>query len=183
LSVQLRDDITSVKAQAVPGWTVNYERQPLDEPIEVFGEEVTEYISVVTWTAAGAPLADDQYMNFGISLKMPNLEGEQILFPTVQTCPDGSEEAWVDEDPESEHPAPMVELTAAEAGGHGEGEDMEASDTTTSVASENGDDVALETQTVSSESDDSDGLARGLAIAAIVVGLIAAAFAVRRRNA
>jgi uncharacterized protein YcnI len=181
LSVQLRDDISSVKAEAVPGWTVSYDRQPLDEPIDVFGEEVTEYVASVTWTATGQPLPDDQYLRFGISMKMPNLEGEQVLLPTVQRCVGGSEAAWVDEDPESEHPAPAVELTAAEAGGHDGGESDDGESEDTASESTDGDARALDADTVASTSDDSDGLARGLSAAALVVAVIAAVVSTRRR--
>lgn len=123
VAVQLRDDLTSVKAQAVPGWKVSYERAPLDEPIEVHGNPVTEYISVVTWTATDTPLPDDQFQRFGISMKLPDAEGETLMFPTVQTCVDGSTASWIEADPDGDEPAPMVELVASGGDGHGGGDD------------------------------------------------------------
>jgi periplasmic copper chaperone A len=118
LAVQLRDDFESVKAQRVPGWEVSYERAPLEEPVEVHGRTITDYVATVTWTASGDPLPDDQYQTFGLSMKMPDLPGQTVLLPTVQGCVDGSESAWIEPDPDGDHPAPAVELLAA-TGGHG----------------------------------------------------------------
>lgn len=180
VSVQLRDDISSVSAQAVPGWEVSYDRQPLDEPIELHGEQVTEYVASVTWTATGEPLADGQFLRYGISMKTPDLAGETLLLPTVQTCVDGSESAWIDEDPESDHPAPAVELVASEGGGHGDG-GTDAEEVSSDGAATEGGETASAADTESEEG--SDAVARVLAAIAIVVGLVAAGLALRRRSA
>jgi len=175
VSVQLRDDISSVTAQALPGWEVSYDRKPLDEPIELHGEQVTEYVASVTWTATGEPLADGQFLRYGISMKTPDLAGERLLLPTVQTCVDGSESAWIEEDPEAEHPAPAVELVASEGDRHGDaGDDAEP------VASADGETASA---TDAESEDESDTVARVLAAVAIVVGLVAAGLSLRRRSA
>jgi hypothetical protein len=57
-------------------------------------------------TAQGEPRPDDQFLRFGVSMKVPGLTGEDLLQPTVQTCVDGSQEAWIDSDPEANSPAP-----------------------------------------------------------------------------
>jgi uncharacterized protein YcnI len=121
VAVKLTDDISSVKAEMVPGWTATYTKAPLAEPFESYGKSITEYVDTVTWTAQGEPLPDDQFMRFGISMKVPDLAGEDLLLPTVQTCVDGTQEAWIDSDPEADSPAPRVALTASEGGGHGGG--------------------------------------------------------------
>lgn len=180
VSVQLRDDISSVTAQSIPGWTVEYERSPLDEPIEDHGQEITEYVSSVSWTATGDPLPDDQFMRFGISMRTPDLAGETLLLPTVQDCVDGSDSAWINADPDSDNPAPSVELVSTD-GGHGT-----ASDSADEPASS--DDATAEpasTEVAAAAEDEgggSDGLARTLGVIAIVLAAGAAVIAFQRRS-
>ncbi|MBK5222408.1 MAG: DUF1775 domain-containing protein [Acidimicrobiia bacterium] len=53
LTVQLPDSLQSVKAEAVPGWSSAYEMADLDEPYELHGTTITEYVDTITWTATG----------------------------------------------------------------------------------------------------------------------------------
>lgn len=184
VSVQLRDDITSVKAQAVPGWQVSYDRQPLAEPIQPeHGDPISDYVASITWTATGEPLADDQYQRFGISMKMPELAGETVLLPTVQTCVDGSESTWLDADPEAEHPAPAVQLVAAEDDGHGDSAGADSVDPSDEpVAEEASTEDAAGEQAAATAESEPDTVARVLAGVAIIVGLAACAIGLRRRT-
>jgi uncharacterized protein YcnI len=59
---------------------------------------------------AGGPLAADVEGTFGFELVTPNLPGQTVLFPTVQTCEEG-EIAWIDPAEVAEEPAPRVRLT------------------------------------------------------------------------
>ena len=70
-------------------------------------EEGTQ--AVVRFT--GGPLADDLEEAFGFEMVTPNLPGETIFFPTVQTCEAG-EIAWIDTSDGAEEPAPRIVLTA-----------------------------------------------------------------------
>jgi periplasmic copper chaperone A len=124
LEVQIPDGVVSVKPEQVPGWQVSTEIGEYDEPVELHGSPVTEGVQVVTWTAeAGQELPDDQFRDFGLSVRLPDGEGETLIFPSVQTCVDGSEEAWIqtsdDPDAELDYPAPGLTLTAGQDGqGH-----------------------------------------------------------------
>ena len=73
-------------------------------------------IRQVVWNATGAPLRDDEFQDFGVSVKFPSTEGE-VLLPTIQTCLVGKL-AWVDEDHAAEHPAPRLTVGPASASGH-----------------------------------------------------------------
>lgn len=179
LEVQLNEQISSVKAEAVPGWTVSYEREPLSEPIELYGEEVTEYVSVVTWTADADPLPDDQYLRFGISMKMPDAPGESLRFPTVQHCVGGGTSSWIEEDPDGEHPAPAVELTATESGHGTDGEAVDDSDTSAAEETTG----APATATTTDSSNGSGTLALVLSVAAVALASAAVVLALRRRTA
>lgn len=129
VAIQMPAGVVSVKPEFVPGWDAVAEIGPYDEPVELHGEELTEGVQSVTWTAQpGQELPDDHFREFGLSVKLPDGEaGDALYFPTVQSCPDGSEIAWIeipsgDEEPES--PAPSVTLTTADdAHGHDAGDD------------------------------------------------------------
>ena len=49
VTVQFPEGLTFVSFQPKQGWKRTVEVEQLDEPIEVFGEEVTERIASVTW--------------------------------------------------------------------------------------------------------------------------------------
>ena len=65
----------------------------------------------LVWNATGEPLRDDEFEDFGISVKYPTTAGE-VLLPTIQTCTAGKT-AWVDSDPAAEHPAPRLTVAPA----------------------------------------------------------------------
>jgi len=58
--------------------------------------------TVLRWTGGIVPA--DEEGEFPITFTVPDRVGELLLFPTVQTCEVG-EVAWIDGDPEGEHPA------------------------------------------------------------------------------
>jgi uncharacterized protein YcnI len=118
VAVKLTDAISSVKPEMVPGWTASVTNAPLDQPFESYGQQITEYVDTVTWNATGDPLPDGQFMRFGLVMKVPDLAGEDLVLPAVQTCTNGAQEAWIDPDPEADMPAPRVSLTAS-GNGHG----------------------------------------------------------------
>lgn len=177
VEVQIPDGVISVKPEQVPGWTATTELGAYDEPVELHGSEVTEGVKVVTWTADdGQELPDDQYRDFGLSVRFPDAEGETLTFPAIQTCVDGSEEAWIEtsDDPEAEldHPAPTITLTAAGDGhGGGDGTDDGTEDETASVAAEDAELAA--TPATGSDDGGTDALvyvALGVGLLGLVVG-------------
>jgi periplasmic copper chaperone A len=66
--------------------------------------------TILRWT--GGLLPADQEGEFPITFTVPDAVGELLLFPTVQTCEVG-EVAWIDGDPEGEHPAVRMLVLAA----------------------------------------------------------------------
>lgn len=118
LRVQLPEEtpFASVRNTPLPGWTVTMTRVTLDPPIENHGQQITEAVSVVTWTAApGARIGPGEYLDFPLSVG-PFPEVDSIVFKAIQTYDDGSEVAWIEETVEGaeepEHPAPVLSLTA-----------------------------------------------------------------------
>jgi uncharacterized protein YcnI len=147
LEVQMPEGIDEPTPQFLPGWDVS-----VDDSDGV----------VVTWE--GGPLPDHQFLQFGLSVQMPDTPGETVEFPTVQTCEDGSEVAWTEETPEGgeepEHPAPAIAITEASEEGHSheEGEEAEHDEGT--------EEEAAATDTSDDSSSDT------LAIVALIVGVL-----------
>jgi uncharacterized protein YcnI len=154
LEVKIPDGVTSVTPEAVPGWTVTRTTAALNPPVDDGeGGKITERTETITW--AGGPLAHDQLLLFGLSVKMPDTPGKRVSFPVIQSCDNGQETDWIEiptegED-EPEHPAPTIELTAASGDHHSDDEAVAASD--------------------DSGSDD-DGGAKALGVAGIALGAV-----------
>ena len=123
LRIQLPTEtpLTSVRAQPVPGWTVTLTTVALDPPVTSDdGDTIDSAVSVVDYQAdPGTGIAPGQFQEFALS-GGPFPDVDQLTFNVVQTYSDGSEAAWieptVDGQPEPEHPAPVLSLTAAAAG-------------------------------------------------------------------
>ena len=123
LRVQLPTDtpLAFVSVKPVPGWTATTETTQLDPPVDVEGSQITEAVSQITWTAdaADAAIAPGEYLSFSISAG-PLPEAESLTLPAVQGYSSGEEVAWiepsVDGEAEPEHPAPVLDLAAADGG-------------------------------------------------------------------
>jgi uncharacterized protein YcnI len=168
VSVQIPEGVVNVKPEAVPGWTVATKTGKYAQPVDLFGEQVTEGVREVTWS--GGSLPDSQYQDFGVSVKLPPGDaGTKLNFPTVQTCAKGVTR-WiqipVEGEDEPEEPTPQVELTAAAADEH-----AAAAETSAPAASEDED-----------EGDDGMAVAAlGFGIAGFVAGLGALGLTIWRR--
>jgi uncharacterized protein len=124
LAVQLPTDppIASVSVRPVPGWTHQETTKKLATPVKNDdGEEVTEVVSTVEWTASSAATAikPGEYGEFSISAG-PLPKAKTITFKAIQTYSDGKQVAWIEEavnGAEPEHPAPVLTLLPAAAEG------------------------------------------------------------------
>ena len=168
VAVELPQDkpFRSVSVKPVPGWDVTTTEEPLPKPVESDGTTLTKAVRTVTWTATkGNEIAVGQYQEFSLSVGPLPAPGA-VLLPAVQSYADGEVVRWDQPAPasgeEPEHPAPVLEITAAEASGHGGGSAVAAP-------------VAAAAQP--------DRTARVLSASALVValaGLVAAVLARRR---
>jgi uncharacterized protein YcnI len=118
--------IASVSVKPMPGWTHKETTIKLATPIKTDdGEEVTEAVSTIEWTA-NAPadaIRPGEYGDFSISAG-PLPKADSITFKAIQTYSDGKQVAWIEQSSggaEPEHPAPVLALLpAADASaGHG----------------------------------------------------------------
>jgi periplasmic copper chaperone A len=106
-----------VSFQPKPGWKRTIEMRTLDEPLEVFGDNITEVVGRVTWS--GGKIGPGEFDEFGFSARVPEVEST-LEFPAIQTYSNGEVVRWIGP-AESEEPAAQVrpvDIGAAE----GEGE-------------------------------------------------------------
>jgi uncharacterized protein YcnI len=106
--------VGSVSTTPVPGWEITTKTRTLDEPIEMFGEQIDEVVSEVTWTATGEGIAPHQFQDFDVSMG-PLPESGTMVFNAIQTYSSGEVVKWnevaADESAEPEHPAPVLTIT------------------------------------------------------------------------
>jgi periplasmic copper chaperone A len=146
--IQLPTDtpLTSVRAQPVPGWTVTMTRVALDPPVTTDdGDTIDSAVSVVEFRAdEGGGIAPGEFQEFALS-GGPFPDVDSLTFNAVQSYSDGSEVAWieptVDGQPEPEHPAPVLSLTATGAGTDAHGATADTGTTTAAATSDDGADT------------------------------------------
>lgn len=114
LSIAIPPSVTFAKPQPKPGWTIEFEYEPLAEPIPV--EDVVQIERVSRIIFKGPAVPDSQFEQFNVLMKLPAEPGP-LRFPTVQTCQSGRRD-WT-EIPSAanaatglRYPAPTVVLTA-----------------------------------------------------------------------
>ncbi|HEX9995409.1 MAG TPA: DUF1775 domain-containing protein, partial [Acidimicrobiales bacterium] len=88
------------------------ERKPLPAPVEVFGEQVTDYIAAVTWE--GGRIGAGEFEEFGFSARTPQA-ASTLSFPAVQTYDNGEVVRWLGP-AGSEQPAGAVKTFALAEG-------------------------------------------------------------------
>ena len=184
VDVQLPPGFAFVSYEPRPGWMVAVERAKAEQPIEVEGGfEVDEEVRQITWS--GGRIGPGEFVDFGLSLRMPKGEaGDKLTFKALQTYDDGDVVRWIGPE-DADEPAPIVTLTGASSGG---GHGAPGSDPDTSVSSD-GAAGAQEPATAPAENasatveaeSGSDGLAID-ALAVAVVALAAAGASLLRRR-
>lgn len=134
--------LANVSVRPVPGWTAKVTTAKLPEPVKSNDLTLTKAPRTITWTAKDEAAAIDpgEYEEFSIS-GGPLPEPGTLVLPAEQTYTDGEVSDWADEakgDEEPEHPAPTIEVTAAEDEATGDEEEATAA---TEPASENSSDT------------------------------------------
>lgn len=186
VEVQIPDGFLSIKPQAKAGWKVETEMVDLAEPVDNHGTLITERVGVIRWTNGNLP--DNQYDEFGISLKAPDAAGTTAQFPTIQYCGTASVE-WIGDE------SPSVDIVAADAtmSGHSStgnasmGEDQVQQMIDEAVATATADQSAqIEALTTQVQSADESSPSSALPVVALLAGLAGmglalGAFAGRKR--
>ena len=190
VDVQLPPGFAFVSYEPRPGWKVTVKREKLDEPIEVEGGfEVDEGVSQITWS--GGLIGPGEFVDFGLSLRMPKGEaGEKLTFKALQTYEDGEVVRWIGPE-DADEPAPVVTLTAADSGGgHGapgtDGDTAVSSDDAAGAQEPAGGEEPASAPAENASATVDDGGTDGFTVAALVIAVLAliaglAAFVSARR--
>jgi uncharacterized protein len=171
VDLKLPDGFAFASYEPKPGWSVKVYKSKLSKPVQTDDGPVDEQVSRIVWTGSGkgvGKIGPGEFANFPLSVQVPGKAGDTLTFKALQTYSDGEVVRWIG-DESSDTPAPTVKAVAA-AGGAAD----QAAPSATPAASQ-----------PASGSDDSGS--DGLAIAALIVGIVAlvaagaAALAGRRR--
>jgi periplasmic copper chaperone A len=152
VEVQFPPGFLSVSTEPVPGWNAEVTMRKLDKPVEQFGEKVTEEVGSIAFTGDGktGTIGPGEFQDFGLSLAVPDTPGKAVTFKALQTYSNGEVVRWIG-GPDSEQPAPQVQLTAAEEEGAAAPAEQPAAP--------------------AAETSDDDGGSDTLAIIALIVGV------------
>jgi uncharacterized protein YcnI len=170
VEIQIPESVVSVTPTRNPLYDLDVNIQQLHEPLtDAHGNEVTERVGSIVYTAR-TPLPEGQRDTFELSFQIPDVAGETLSFPTVQTCEQGRT-GWVQvpeegqDGDELEYPAPAFEVLPAAEEGDAQGASAE--------------DASAEVAAVSDETTDSNALGwAGLGVGAL--GLLAGGTALVR---
>lgn len=99
VKVRIRAEVAGATAGDVDGWTAT--------ATEDGGRTVLEW--------AGGSLPADVTGAFPVHFTAPDDPGRLLLFPAIQTCENGEELAWIEGDPDGDHPAPRLLILPADA--------------------------------------------------------------------
>ena len=154
VALELPAGFVFASTEPVPGWSVKVVKEKLATPVETDDGPVSEEVRRIIWTGNGANgiIGPGEFQDFGLSVQVPGKAGDTLTFKALQTYSNGEVVRWIGA-PDSEEPAPQVSVVAATADGHAATADTAAS-------------------TPAAASDDDDGASKGLAITALVVGIL-----------
>ena len=96
ITVQIPAGFQGAKPYPKAGWTLAVKQEKLATPYDSHGKQVTQDVSVVSWTAAGKEpaLQDAFFDDFMLRGKLPATAGP-LWFKVLQTCENGSND-WGD---------------------------------------------------------------------------------------
>lgn len=126
VAITLPQELNDAQPTVNPNWTVEKVTEQLTEPRKLAdGTAITKRTSQIVYTAK-TPLEHELRDTLVLSVKLPDLAGTTLNFPTLQTCETGqtdwSEIAKEGQDPHSlDAPAPSITITDVAAEGHGDG--------------------------------------------------------------
>jgi uncharacterized protein YcnI len=165
LAVQFPPGFLDVTTEYMPGWSSEVKTSKLAKPVQTEDGEVTEQVKEIIWTGHGGEgrIPPGQFLNFPISTEIPGKEGEELTFKVLQYYDNGEVARWIGP-PDSEEPAPQIDVTAE----GGVLQDVAGSETAPPTPSE----APAGSSATSSESSSSDSASKGLGIAALILGAL-----------
>lgn len=156
--ISIPEGINAVTPTVNPGWDlVTVTEQLADPGVDSHGEEVTERISEVVYTAH-EPLPADVRDAFDLSMRLPeDTAGQTLYFPAVQSCEEG-ESAWIQRPAEGQDPHEL---------------DLPAPDLTVTAAGDTADDADTTDIAQATDATEGDQNVFAWSIGALVIGILA----------
>jgi hypothetical protein len=149
--------IASVSVKPKLGWTYQATTAPLATPITTDDGTLTEAVSEIVWS--GGTIKPGEFDEFEVSVGPLPDDVDSLKFPAIQSYDNGQDVSWIQDtvegQPEPDHPAPVLKLTAAA--------EPQSSSSSGSASSSTSPTVAV----VKKES------SNGLAVTALIIGGIA----------
>lgn len=187
VQLQLPDGFAAASYAPIAGWKVTVVRAKLATPIQTDDGEVTEGVKEITWTAQGdAGIQAGQFVDFPISVRIPGKAGDKLTFKALQTYEGGDVVRWIGGQ-DSDNPAPVLTVTAAQEDQHAAAESAEEKQDLHSEQTQEPREAASASPAPTAGRDDDDdderdGLTFGLAIAGLLAGLGSLGVVLSRRS-
>ncbi|MBT2642897.1 YcnI family protein [Bacillus sp. ISL-41] len=159
VEVKFPEEVNVTRFEAKPGWTYTVQKDD------------TGKITSATWTTEGKGLTESEFVQFNIQGKVGD-EATELVWKAYQTYSDGSVVEWVGA-PDADKPASYTVVNPADGDGHGHGGTTADSTNDHSAAGDLENDVEAKSATSS--------VPLFLSIAALVAGLLALFFSLRKR--
>jgi uncharacterized protein YcnI len=98
----------------VPGWDVRVVESKLATPLEQDGEKVETEVSQIIWSWTGplGQVGNGAFVDFPLSVAMPDSAGRSLQFKTIQSYSNGKKARWIEPGLEDEFPSPRINVTA-----------------------------------------------------------------------
>ena len=91
VAIKIPEQVNAVTPTVNPNWDVQKVMVPLNPAVtDSHGNQITERVDQVVYTAK-TPLPDGYRDAFVLSLKVPDVAGQTLSFPTIQTCEVGGD--------------------------------------------------------------------------------------------
>ncbi len=167
VAVRMPPGFIDVSPEYMPGWTVKVETSKLAKPVQTDDGEVTEGVKEIVWTGDRKQglIPPGQFLEFSISTEIPGKEGEELSFKTLQYYDNGEVVRWIG-GPDSEEPAPQIDVTAP----GGVLRDVAGSETAPPSPTEG--EAGGEATAMAAPSSGGGGASKGLGIAALILGAL-----------
>lgn len=125
IAIQIPEELSSATPSVNQGWEIEKVTETLDPPVDDgHGGQLTERVAQIVYTT-DTPLPSDYRDAFELSVRLPDLPGETLAFPVVQTCEEG-DAPWVElaadgqDGSNLDMPAPVITLTSSDDGADAE---------------------------------------------------------------
>ncbi|MGP3958092.1 YcnI family copper-binding membrane protein [Nonomuraea sp. 3N208] len=162
-----------VSVKPLPGWEVKVTEGKLPAPVKTEYGDLEEAVTTIVW--AGGKINPGEFQEFEVSMGQLPKDTDRLMFPTKQTYSNGEVVDWSEapkaDGTEAEHPAPLLKLVPAAAAASPSASAAPATPAVVPVAAG------------SSSSDGTARLLGGAGLAVGAIGVVLAAFGLRRRSA